>query len=44
MLTNLVPVATDLSKISYLVKNYVIKKDVYNTKIKILKVKYFDNY
>ena len=44
MLINLVPVPIDLSKISYLVKNYVIKKDVYSTKIKILKIKYFDNY
>ena len=31
----LVPVPVDLSKLSYVVKNNVIKKDVYNAKIKI---------
>ena len=37
---NLVPVLVDLSKLSHVVKNDVVKKDVYNTKIKILKMKY----
>ena len=37
---NLVPVLVDLSKLSHVVKNDVVKKDVYNTKIKILKIKY----
>ena len=41
---NLVPVLVDLSKLSHVVKNDVVKKDVYNTKIKILKIKYFHNY
>ena len=37
----LVPVLVDLSKLSDLVKNDVVKKDVYNTKIPtILKIKY----
>ena len=31
---NLVPVLVDLSKLSHVVKNDVVKKDVYNTKIK----------
>ena len=31
---NLVPVSVDLNKVSDIVKNYVVKKDVYNTKIK----------
>ena len=31
----LVPVPVDLRKLSYVVKNKVIKKDVYNDKIKI---------
>ena len=35
----LVPVPVDLSKLSDVVKNDVVKKDVYNTKIK-LKIKY----
>ena len=43
MLINLVPFTIVLSKISYLIK-IVIKKDVYNTKIKILKIKFFDKY
>ena len=30
----LVPVPVDLSKLSYVVKYYVVKKDVYNAKIK----------
>ena len=30
----LVPVPVDLSKLSDVVKNYVVKKDVYNAKIK----------
>ena len=37
---NLVPVLVDLSKLSHVVKDDVVKKDVYNTKIKILKIKY----
>ena len=37
----LVPIPVDLSKPSYVVKNDVIKKDVYNSKIKkILKIIY----
>ena len=37
----LVPVPVDLSKLSDVVKNDVVKKDVYNAKIKkILKIKY----
>ena len=30
----LVPVPVDLSKVSYILKNDVVKKDVYNTEIK----------
>ena len=30
----LVPVSIDLSKLNDVVKNYVVKKDVYNAKIK----------
>ena len=37
----LVPVRVDLSKLSDVVKNDVVKKDVYNAKSKILKIKYF---
>ena len=37
----LVPVRVDLSKLSEVVKNDVVKKDVYNAKSKILKIKYF---
>ena len=37
----LVPVRVDLSKLSDAVKNDVVKKDVYNAKSKILKIKYF---
>ena len=36
----LVSVLVDLSKLSDLVKNNVVKKDVYNAKIKTLKMKY----
>ena len=32
----LLPVSVDLSKISDIVKNYVVKKDVYNAKIKTI--------
>ena len=35
----LVPVAVDLSKLSGVVKNDVVKKDVYNAKIKNIEVK-----
>ena len=35
-----VPVSVDLSKLSNVVKNDVVKKDVYNAKIKIWKIKY----
>ena len=35
-----VPVAADLSKLSNEIKNDVVKKDVYNAKIKIFKIKY----
>ena len=38
----LVPVPVDLSKLSALVKNYVVKKDVYNTKIKNIEDKIAD--
>ena len=33
----LVLIPVDLSKLSDAVKNYVVKKDVYNAKIKIIK-------
>ena len=33
------PVPVDLSKISHLQKNYIVKKDVYNTKIKYIEDK-----
>ena len=36
----LVPVLVDLSKLIDVVKNDVVKKGVYNAKIKILKIKY----
>ena len=36
----LVPVPVDLSKLSDAVKNDVVKKDVYNAKIKKNKIKY----
>ena len=36
----LVPAPVDLSKLSGVVKNYVLKKDVHNAKIKTLKIKY----
>ena len=36
----LLPVPVDLGKLSDAVKNYVVKKDVYNAKIKILKIIY----
>ena len=36
----LVPAPVDLSQLSGVVKNYVLKKDVHNAKIKILKIKY----
>ena len=40
MLKKLVPGCVDLSKLSDVVKNDVVKKDVYNSKIKkILKIK-----
>ena len=35
----LVAVSVDLSKLNDLVKNDVVKKDAYNAKIKILKIK-----
>ena len=35
----LVTVPVDLSKLSDVVKNYVVKKDVYNLRLKILKIK-----
>ena len=35
----LVPVPADLSKLSDVVKNYVVKKDVYNAKIKVIEDK-----
>ena len=35
----LVPVSVDLSKLSDVVKNYVVKKDVYNAKIKSIEDK-----
>ena len=37
---NLVPVPVNLSKQSNVLKNDVVKKKVYNAKIKILKIKY----
>ena len=36
----LVPAPVDLRKLSDVVKNDAVKKDVYNVKIKILKIKY----
>ena len=36
----LVTVPFDLNKLSYVVKNDAVTKDVYNAKIKILKIKY----
>ena len=36
----LLSVPVDLSKLSNFVKNVVVKKDVYNGNIKILKIKY----
>ena len=36
----LLPVPVDLSKLRDVVKNDFVKKDVYNTKKKILKIKY----
>ena len=36
----LVHVAVDLSKLSDVVKNDIVKKDAYDAKIKILKIKY----
>ena len=36
----LVPVPVDLSKLSVIVKNNVVKKDVYNAKIKNVEEKY----
>ena len=36
----LLPVPVDLSKLSDAAENDVVKKDVYNAKINILKVKY----
>ena len=35
----LIPVPVDLSKLSDVVKNYVVEKDVYNSKIKNIKDK-----
>ena len=37
-----VPLPVDLSKLSNAVKNHVVKKDVYNTKLKnrVLKIKH----
>ena len=37
---NVVPVPVNLSKQSNVLKNDVVKKKVYNAKIKILKIKY----
>ena len=37
---NLVPVPVNLSKQSNVLKNDVVKKNVYNAKMKILKIKY----
>ena len=36
----LIPVPVDLSKLSVIVKNNVVKKDVYNAKIKNVEEKY----
>ena len=36
----LVPVSVDLSKLSDVVKNDVVKKDAYNAKIKNIEIKY----
>ena len=36
----LVPVPVDLIKLSYLVKNDIVKKDVYNAISTVLKIKY----
>ena len=36
----LVPVPVDLSKLSDIVKNDVVKKDVYNAKTKTIEIKY----
>ena len=36
----LVPVPVDLTKLTNVVKNEVVKKTEYNAKIKILKIKY----
>ena len=36
----LVPVHVDLSKLSDIVKNDVVKKDVYNAKTKTIEIKY----
>ena len=33
------PVPVDLSKLSDILKNYVVRKDAYHAKIKILKMK-----
>ena len=35
----LVPVPADLSKLSDIVKNYVVKKDLYNATVKNIEVK-----
>ena len=34
MLDKLIPIPVDLSKLSNVVKNHVVKKDIYNVKIK----------
>ena len=39
LMNQLVPVPVDLSKLSDIIKNDVIKKDVYNAKIKIIEDK-----
>ena len=36
----LVLVPVDLSKLSKIVKNYVVRKDIYNIRSRILKIKY----
>ena len=36
----LIPVPVDLSKLNNVVKSGIVKKDVYNAKIKILQIKY----
>ena len=42
-INKLAPVPVDLSKLSNVVKNYVVKKDIYNVKIKIIEDKLPDS-